>query len=165
MLIVDDHNHDVDGEFHRTAWEEIATAVGPLADGDQRTHALLSLERLGEGDDLVADAAGPGAAATTASVSVTGSATDPDAENVTLSQTNNAPFFTASSSATTGTFAVTVTGTSGSTSRSTSISLTVSAGGGPVTVFYDGAESASLRQGSPAHLDWVASRIEQDDAY
>jgi hypothetical protein len=33
-----------------------------------------------------------------ASFSVSGSATDPDAENVTLSQTNNAPFLTASSS-------------------------------------------------------------------
>lgn len=32
MLFVDDHNHDIDGEFHRTAWEEIARAVGPLAD-------------------------------------------------------------------------------------------------------------------------------------
>ncbi len=32
LLFVDDHNHDVDGEFHRTAWEEIALAVGPLAD-------------------------------------------------------------------------------------------------------------------------------------
>ncbi|MBX3133641.1 MAG: DUF4159 domain-containing protein [Gemmatimonadaceae bacterium] len=32
MLFVDDHNHDVDGEFHRTAWEEIARAVGPLRD-------------------------------------------------------------------------------------------------------------------------------------
>jgi hypothetical protein len=32
MLFVDDHNHDIDGEFHRTAWEEIAAAVGPLTD-------------------------------------------------------------------------------------------------------------------------------------
>ncbi len=32
LLFVDDHNHDIDGEFHRTAWEEIARAVGPLAD-------------------------------------------------------------------------------------------------------------------------------------
>lgn len=32
LLFVDDHNHDVDGEFHRTAWEEIARAVGPLKD-------------------------------------------------------------------------------------------------------------------------------------
>jgi hypothetical protein len=30
MLFIDDHNHDIDGEFHRTAWEEIARAVGPL---------------------------------------------------------------------------------------------------------------------------------------
>lgn len=32
LLFVDDHNHDIDGEFHRTAWEEIARAVGPLTD-------------------------------------------------------------------------------------------------------------------------------------
>ena len=32
LLFVDDHNHDVDGQFHRTAWEEIARAVGPLED-------------------------------------------------------------------------------------------------------------------------------------
>ena len=32
LLFVDDHNHDIDGEFHRTAWEEIARAVGPLVD-------------------------------------------------------------------------------------------------------------------------------------
>ena len=32
MLFVDDHNHDIDGEFNRTAWEEIAAAVGPLTD-------------------------------------------------------------------------------------------------------------------------------------
>ncbi len=32
LLFVDDHNHDVDGEFHRTAWEEIERAVGPLKD-------------------------------------------------------------------------------------------------------------------------------------
>ena len=31
MLFVDDHNHDVDGQFHRTAREEIARTVGPLA--------------------------------------------------------------------------------------------------------------------------------------
>ena len=30
MLVVDDHNHDVDGAFHKTASEEIARAVGPL---------------------------------------------------------------------------------------------------------------------------------------
>lgn len=32
MLFVDDHNHDVDGQFHKTAWEAIAGAVGPLQD-------------------------------------------------------------------------------------------------------------------------------------
>ena len=30
MLVVDDHNHDVDGAFHKTASDEIARAVGPL---------------------------------------------------------------------------------------------------------------------------------------
>lgn len=30
LLFVDDHNHDIDGAFHRTATEEIARAVGPL---------------------------------------------------------------------------------------------------------------------------------------
>jgi hypothetical protein len=32
LLFVDDHNHDVDGVFHKTATEEIARAVGPLSD-------------------------------------------------------------------------------------------------------------------------------------
>ena len=32
LLFVDDHNHDIDGEFHRTAWEEIATTLEPLRD-------------------------------------------------------------------------------------------------------------------------------------
>lgn len=30
FLFVDDHNHDIDGAFHKTATEEIARAVGPL---------------------------------------------------------------------------------------------------------------------------------------
>jgi hypothetical protein len=30
MLFVDDHNHDIDGAFHRTATEEIARTIGPL---------------------------------------------------------------------------------------------------------------------------------------
>lgn len=30
LLFVDDHNHDIDGAFHKTATEEIARAVGPL---------------------------------------------------------------------------------------------------------------------------------------
>mgnify|MGYP006138362477 CR=1 FL=1 len=30
LLFVDDHNHDVDGAFHRTASEEVTRAVGPL---------------------------------------------------------------------------------------------------------------------------------------
>ena len=32
FLFVDDHNHDIDGAFHKTATEEITRAVGPLAD-------------------------------------------------------------------------------------------------------------------------------------
>jgi hypothetical protein len=39
MLFVDDHNHDVDGAFHKTAVEEIARAVGPLVELPN-THAL-----------------------------------------------------------------------------------------------------------------------------
>ena len=31
MLFVDDHNHDIDGAFHKTAVEELGRAVGPLA--------------------------------------------------------------------------------------------------------------------------------------
>ncbi|HEX4684179.1 MAG TPA: DUF4159 domain-containing protein [Gemmatimonadaceae bacterium] len=30
MLFIDDHNHDIDGTFHRTATEEIARTVSPL---------------------------------------------------------------------------------------------------------------------------------------
>lgn len=32
LLFVDDHNHDIDGEFHKSATEEIARVVGPLKD-------------------------------------------------------------------------------------------------------------------------------------
>ena len=32
LLFVDDHNHDVDGMFHKTATEELTRAVGPLAE-------------------------------------------------------------------------------------------------------------------------------------
>ena len=32
MLFVDDHNHDVDGAFHRTATEELAIVCGPLSE-------------------------------------------------------------------------------------------------------------------------------------
>lgn len=32
MLFVDDHNHDVDGAFHKTATEEIRRAAGPLVE-------------------------------------------------------------------------------------------------------------------------------------
>jgi len=32
ILFVDDHNHDVDGAFHKTATEELARAAGPLVE-------------------------------------------------------------------------------------------------------------------------------------
>lgn len=32
MLFVDDHNHDIDGAFHKTATEEIRRTIGPLAE-------------------------------------------------------------------------------------------------------------------------------------
>ena len=41
FLFVDDHNHDVDGVFHRTATEELRRAAGPLADLPN-THPLYS---------------------------------------------------------------------------------------------------------------------------
>lgn len=31
FIVMDDHNHDIDGEFHKTALEEIATIFGPDA--------------------------------------------------------------------------------------------------------------------------------------
>ena len=31
MLVVDDHNHDIDGMFHKTATEELQRVAGPLA--------------------------------------------------------------------------------------------------------------------------------------
>jgi hypothetical protein len=49
MLFVDDHNHDIDGAFHRTATEEIAQTIGPLRDLPN-THALYStFFRFGDG--------------------------------------------------------------------------------------------------------------------
>jgi hypothetical protein len=41
LLFVDDHNHDVDGAFHRTVTEEIARISGPLAQLPN-THPLFS---------------------------------------------------------------------------------------------------------------------------
>jgi hypothetical protein len=32
LLFVDDHNHDIDGQFHKTATEEIARTVAPLVE-------------------------------------------------------------------------------------------------------------------------------------
>ena len=32
MLFVDDHNHDIDGTFHKTATEELTRTFGPLSD-------------------------------------------------------------------------------------------------------------------------------------
>ena len=41
VLFVDDHNHDIDGAFHRTATEEIARIFGQLRELPN-THALYS---------------------------------------------------------------------------------------------------------------------------
>jgi hypothetical protein len=41
MLFVDDHNHDIDGTFHKTATEELARALGPLVELPN-DHALYS---------------------------------------------------------------------------------------------------------------------------
>ena len=41
LLFVDDHNHDIDGAFHKTATEEIARVAGPLAELPN-DHALYS---------------------------------------------------------------------------------------------------------------------------
>jgi hypothetical protein len=41
FLFVDDHNHDVDGQFHKTATEEIARTFGPLT-RLPNSHALYS---------------------------------------------------------------------------------------------------------------------------
>jgi hypothetical protein len=41
MLFVDDHNHDIDGAFHKTAVEEIGRSVGPLRQLPN-DHALYS---------------------------------------------------------------------------------------------------------------------------
>ena len=41
FLFVDDHNHDIDGAFHKTVSEEIERAAGPLVDVPKR-HAIYS---------------------------------------------------------------------------------------------------------------------------
>ena len=41
MLVVDDHNHDIDGAFHKTASEEITRVVGPLVQLSN-THPIYS---------------------------------------------------------------------------------------------------------------------------
>ena len=41
MLFVDDHNHDIDGAFHKTAVDELGRAVGPLVQLPN-DHALYS---------------------------------------------------------------------------------------------------------------------------
>jgi hypothetical protein len=41
MLFVDDHNHDIDGAFHKTATEEIRRSIGPLVELDNE-HPLYS---------------------------------------------------------------------------------------------------------------------------
>ncbi|HUF28967.1 MAG TPA: DUF4159 domain-containing protein [Gemmatimonadaceae bacterium] len=41
LMFVDDHNHDIDGPFHKTATEEIERLVGPLSELPN-DHALYS---------------------------------------------------------------------------------------------------------------------------
>jgi hypothetical protein len=41
LLFIDDHNHDIDGAFHKTATEEIARLIAPLQPLPN-THALYS---------------------------------------------------------------------------------------------------------------------------
>lgn len=41
LLVVDDHNHDIDGLFHKTCTEELGRAVGPLKELPNN-HALYS---------------------------------------------------------------------------------------------------------------------------
>ena len=41
ILFVDDHNHDIDGAFHKTAVEELSRAVGPLSQLPN-THPIYS---------------------------------------------------------------------------------------------------------------------------
>ena len=41
LLFVDDHNHDIDGPFHKTASEEVARIIAPLAELPN-DHALYS---------------------------------------------------------------------------------------------------------------------------
>jgi hypothetical protein len=65
ILFVDDHNHDVDGAFHKTATEELARVAGPLAElpnDDPLYHAFFTFadgppttshELNGWGDNLV----------------------------------------------------------------------------------------------------------------
>ena len=67
LLFVDDHNHDIDGVFHKTATEELTRVYGPLRD-IPNTHQLYrcfftfedgppttSHELNGWGDDIVHD--------------------------------------------------------------------------------------------------------------
>jgi hypothetical protein len=64
MLFVDDHNHDIDGTFHKTATEEIARSVAPLVElpNDHQLYSAFfrfdgppttSHELNGWGDNLV----------------------------------------------------------------------------------------------------------------
>lgn len=41
LLVVDDHNHDIDGAFHKTATEELTRTAGPLVQLPN-THALYT---------------------------------------------------------------------------------------------------------------------------
>ena len=43
LLFVDDHNHDIDGTFHKTATEEITRTVGAARRAAERSSALFSV--------------------------------------------------------------------------------------------------------------------------
>ena len=49
MLFVDDHNHDIDGVFHKTASEEISRAVAPLKELPNSDQLYSSFFRYDDG--------------------------------------------------------------------------------------------------------------------
>jgi hypothetical protein len=49
FLFVDDHNHDIDGVFHKTALEELRRTVGPLVDVPNSHELYSTLFRFPDG--------------------------------------------------------------------------------------------------------------------
>jgi hypothetical protein len=49
FLFVDDHNHDIDGVFHKTATEELRRTVGPLVNLPNNHELYSALFRFAEG--------------------------------------------------------------------------------------------------------------------